>query len=230
MEKLKQVRNLINNINWQAFLCLGTENCIHCGSLLVKPSLLCEYCEKILFLQCSLQNLWENEIKAKKFLSLFSWEQDQNLILNKLIMNLKGSKQERAYKYYGKLIAARLRTILPIDDRLLICPCPSWSYQKDHAYYLAKALSDELGVSLGFPLLNGIKKAESKELSKSERLRNVGERFIINENFFEKFTKANETQILFVDDVITTGATLLAASEKLKDFKQIIGISLAFRR
>jgi predicted amidophosphoribosyltransferase len=174
--------------------------------------------------------LWENEIKGKIFLSLFSWEQDQNLILNQLIMNLKGSKQERAYKYYGKIIATKLSAVISKADNWLICPCPSWNYQKDHAYYLAKALSEELGISLAFPLSNGIRKTESKELSKSERLNNVSERFIINNGFFEKFTGANETHILFVDDVITTGATLLAASEKLKDFKQIIGISLAFRR
>lgn len=220
----------MQKINWQQLLCLGSENCIHCGSFLVKPSLLCEYCERILFLQCSLQSLWENEIKGKKILSLFSWEQDHNLILNQLIMNLKGSKQESAYKYYGKIIATRLRMAFPGGAKLVICPCPSWNHQKDHAYYLAKTISDELGVSLVFPLLNGIKKTESKDLSKAERLRNIGERFIINDKFFEKFTKANETQILFIDDVITTGATLLAASEKLKDFKQIIGISLAFRR
>lgn len=208
----------------------GLSNCLHCGSFLVGNSLLCSYCEKILFLQCSVNELWKNEEQGIPYYSLFSWEQDKNLILNKLILNLKGAKQQKAYSYFGKIISKRLSKEFSQNNKVLICPCPSWGENKDHAYFLAQEISMNMGFDMVKPLLNGIKKQESKQLSKVERIKNIEERFIINDDFFEKFTQANHTTIVFVDDVITTGATLLAASKKLKDFKQKIGVSLAFRR
>lgn len=208
----------------------GSLNCVHCGSFFVGKSMLCSYCEKVLFLQCSVTKLWENEEEGVPFYSLFSWEQDKSVILNRLIMNLKGDKQARANQYFGKIISTRLKEMISANDKVLVCPCPSWSQNKDHAYYLATEISAGFMTDLKFPLLNGIKKQESKNLSKSERMKNIEQRFIINERFFEKFTQPHQTTLLFVDDVITTRATLLAAREKLKDFKQIMGVSLAFRR
>lgn len=222
--------SILKNNSWKQFWEWGLVNCIHCGSYFVKDSLLCPYCENLLFVDAGSLSLFEQEKNLIKTYGLLSWRQDQNRILNKLILNLKGNGQGRGWRYFSDHIALNLKKKIIINSEDIICPCPSWNGEKDHASLFAEALSRQLKLKM-YPLLkNSQQMSKSKELTRLERLRNRDKRFEIKEDVFEKITDPYRRKVLFVDDVITTGATLSAANEKLKDFKQIIGVCLAFRR
>lgn len=216
--------------DWKQLWQWGINNCIHCGSYFVNNSLLCPYCENLLFVEAGSLSLFELEKERAKTFGLLSWRQDQNLILNKLILNLKGNKQAKAWNYFSHRVALNLKEKITLSSEDVICPCPSWSGNKDHASLFAEALAREMNLKSYHLLKNSQQVSKSKELTRLERLRYSSQRFEIRGEIFEKITDPHRKKVLFVDDVITTGATLSAASEKLKDFKQIIGICLAFRR
>lgn len=216
-------------MNIEKFLELGLKNCIHCGSYLPRPSLLCTVCERNLFNLSGSKEMHEFHIQKYKCYSLFRWEKDRNKILNKLILNLKGPQQRQSWKYFADMIAEKLREFQELKNNIIITYCPNYQDTWDHAgwfsYYLSKKMGVERLQTLKIKTNN-----ESKTMNKSERIALKEEKFEKIESVFEKITDIENTQVLFVDDVITTGATLLAASEKHKDFKEFIGLSLAFRR
>lgn len=218
------------------WLMIGMRSCIHCESFLVRKSLLCYFCESKLFsLSCSegLYHHFEHQVSC---FSLLSWERDQNIILNRLIPNLKGKRQRKAWSYFAKLIAYELSRQSPrtlgfsLNEELLIVPCPSRKKVNDHAFFLAQGLSEELKVPLVKTMEFGKFNSESKKMKRADRL--AIQKLTLSKVESEKPLIHNKADItvLFVDDVITTGATLKAANLLHKEYKNFIAISLAFRR
>ncbi len=213
----------------KSFLYYGLKNCANCGSYRAKESLLCEICEENLFKYSCPNGIHLHEINKISCFSLFSWERDQNKILNKLILELKGTAKKEAWLFYARIMYYELVHLLKSKEKLIIVPCPNFSQKEDHSGLFAKGLARLLDCEV-IQAIHVKSSFKSKELSKIERLNNLNDRFEANGELIEKITGKDKTKILFVDDVITTGATLLAMSDFYKEFQSIIGISLAFRR
>ena len=79
---------------------------------------------------------------------------------------------------------------------------------------IAKAICDEYNLTLSTGVLRRVKKTSTQtKLTKSERRRNVAGAFAVNSSSKRLLV---DKDILLVDDVCTTGATLTEAAKVLK--------------
>ncbi len=192
----------------------GLNNCIQCGSFEFRPSLLCGTCEANLESASFNFSVIASDIRGIPCLGLYRWQRDRNRILNRLCLKLKGTRQVRAWKYYAELFLAEWIKVEEISNNAIIVPCPAKEGQKDHAYLFADSLSHLTGLPL-VPLLEMIDVKEQKRLSKLDRERRSSSKFRINNLIDEKISLAKPRVIYFVDDIITSGATVRAAQSKL---------------
>lgn len=80
--------------------------------------------------------------------------------------------------------------------------------------YLCKGISEILGKDILTKLISRKKYTQSQtQLNLQERLMNVAEAFVLNPKFIGEVSGKN---ILLVDDIITTGSTIEAAAQVLK--------------
>lgn len=103
-----------------------------------------------------------------------------------------------------------------------------WKRGGNHTIYIAKAFSTELSVTLHTKFL--IRKKDTKQQvhthSKKERLSNIKNAFTVDEKYLSEVRGKN---IILIDDVTTTGATIQEAINVLRKhgFKNIKAITLA---
>ncbi len=84
----------------------------------------------------------------------------------------------------------------------------------NQAFLMAKAIADEMGVEPSEDLILHKNKSSQTRLNKYERITNTESSFYLN----PKFRKSKvPKRVLLVDDVLTTGATLLAVAFLLEE-------------
>jgi len=140
------------------------------------------------------------------FYAKFVFETDKTL--QQIIHALKYKKQFKLGVFLGELIAEGIKTKdWQID---LIIPVPIHHLKKaergyNQSDYLAKGLSKSLNIPYSGKAIKRTKYTESQtKLKMKERALNVSNAFKVRQH-----KKVNGKNILIVDDVCTTGATLL---------------------
>ncbi len=126
-------------------------------------------------------------------------------------------KNQRSYApFYADCIMKRYGNILRGLDIDGIVPVPVHANKKrKRGYNQAKLLADELSLRIGVPvypdyLVRTNDTAPQKELNDSERIKNLKNAF----KFGENDVKLNI--VLLVDDIYTSGATMVSCTEVLK--------------
>ena len=192
------------------FSSLSGRCCLHCGSVRTFEGLLCPPCLEIL------KDSWSDGllITAHEFghaYSLFDWYPDESDILSSLFLALKGSRQERAWKYYAAQFA-RERLQMPFNGRSIsmVMP-PATNKDRRHAEFWGQALAQEFGVSVISPFVsctqNEQKRVKAKERSKKA--------YRLGEEFTSLSLQNTKVLWVFVDDILTTGSTAKAAYRAL---------------
>lgn len=182
--------------------------CLHCGAFRVNESLFCLSCE---------QRLWRVHAEVISFhesserisgKALFGWYPDQDRMVSKLLLALKEGKARAAINYYATQFCSKIQPEKKWQGAILV-PCPS-AAAVDHASLLATSLSSILGIPMR-PLLTrrAIEKGPQKRLSKAAR-------FSLEMVALEK---AVNQHVIFIDDIVTTGATAVAAKRALASEK-----------
>lgn len=124
-----------------------------------------------------------------------------------------------------------MKTIVPLlDCSIVLVPIPLHKARfknrgYNHAELLALGLSQKLNLPC-YNLLERVKNTRSQVgLKKDERRENVKGAFLANPNFLI----SNYSNIFLVDDILTTGSTLLSAANTLKrnGAKKVFGLTLA---
>lgn len=133
---------------------------------------------------------------------------------NKIVYSLKYGKSKEIGDIMGKIIASEIKNSGFFESIDLIIPIPLHKRkEKERGYnqseWIAKGISEISGIPVRNDLL--IRKIHNPTQTKKtpfERWENV-------KNIFELSTQENldEKHILLVDDVLTTGSTLLSASQ-----------------
>jgi competence protein ComFC len=94
----------------------------------------------------------------------------------------------------------------------------------DHSEGLAKAVGKRLGLKVVKALVNTSKK-QQKSLNRQEREKNARKNYHLKKNY-----KSEERNYILIDDVMTTGASIIACTNCLKKAGALIVFPVTFAR
>lgn len=216
------------------FWWFGLRGCLYCGSLFPLSDGLCEVCSEELWSWVPEEELYEQELarfeKPLSVASLFAWVPGEQQVLSRLILSLKGSRQGHLWRHYaGEFLRRQLGSKCSSHSPMVLVPSPGRNGSEDHASLFTNALADASGAMV----LRSLKRKEGalgpqKKKSKSQR-EQVG--FEWAENFSAELCSdiLRHRKVVFVDDIVTTGATAHAAWKKLGRPEEFTIWSLAQR-
>jgi ComF family protein len=159
---------------------------------------------------------FKNERIIKDFFSLYILEKDK--ALQDIIHSIKYNKKFLAGVLLGRLLAESLEDKIKLWEIDLITPVPLHHLKKaergyNQSEYIAKGISKRLGIRMQNNLLRRVRYTESQtSMSLKEREQNIEKAFEVKSK-----KKIIDKNILLVDDVITTGATIKECGKVLKD-------------
>jgi ComF family protein len=134
--------------------------------------------------------------------------------LSKLIIDGKYNYIKSIYEFLGKLVAENLKKSDFINQNFRLVPIPLAPARHkwrgfNQAAILCQTISKQLNIPVAEVLIRHKATKTQKELNRGERLTNVKGAFKIN-------GEVKNQNFIVVDDVITTGATILEAAKTLK--------------
>ena len=138
-------------------------------------------------------------------------------VLKKLILRFKYKSDFSAGKVLAKLMIKKIKMIDYYPDIILYVPINK-SSKKKRGYNQCEFLATELSKKLDVECRDSIKKVretkEQKRLSFQERQLNILDSFRLDDT-----RKLCNKKILIIDDVVTTGATLIECLKLVNEIK-----------
>lgn len=217
--------------------------CARCHTPTLFPiDIFCEHCERELNIR-SFPVHCESETKPSfQIHAQYDWNAKNDSLLRPLVYGLKGGRQSQAFltlaerfsfhlseSRLGPVVSAQLSTEL---SPLVFIPPPRRSASPDHAFCWGKALS---GI-WNFPLIDALVWDDDADCEGATRKTSTQKRKSRLERRQRKFkpgplSEAIPAQagVIFVDDVVTTGATAEAAYVALGRPKPFVVWAIAYR-
>lgn len=188
--------------------------CFHCGSFFSGKSLFCRSCEKRLWDRHQDRHI--SQLEDFKMICLFEWIPDEDRQVSKLLATLKGGRIPSAFYFYAKEFISRKKPILPDGDIVLI-PCPG--KRPDHASVLTSVFAEILALPSDDCLEKEKNQIAQKKKNRKQRA---------NLRFFCHSAMAKK-HVIFIDDIVTSGATIRAARKAIGPCQSFQVWSLARR-
>ena len=141
-----------------------------------------------------------------RHLRLIDWTSENDSFIRAVLMSLKGPRRSLFFKVLAKEFFMRVQYLSPLkrDHPLILIPCPSKNFSKDHGFFWAQALGEQLNL----PVQQALSPLDSHANQKTKNLSLRGERkFLLT---IDEYSLRNKN-LVFVDDVVTSGATSKAA-------------------
>lgn len=200
--------------------CLACENeggeylCGTCANLLEKSKPGCLICHKT-----SVFGLTHPHCKIRAYpeglITTFSYKDDR---VAKLIIVGKYYSVSSIYKTFARLMCQSL-PFTPKDlagENFLLTPTPlHWMRKKWRGFNQSEVLCEELSKHLQLNILSCLERTKftrtQKNLKREERLKNMEAAFKLKAD-----THISGQNFILVDDVVTTGSTMLEAAKILK--------------
>ena len=193
--------------------------CMHCGSEELSPeTVLCEACEKNLpytkFLAIEnnkVEKIFWGRVPIQKAGASLFFTKDS--IVQSLIFALKYKNQKKAGRLLGNIIGQDLLNSQRFKNIDCMIPIPlSKKKQRARGYNQALVICE--GIQEKLPHITILPNLLKEKSSKSQTLQNRIERNNLSEQPFKLIAPSllKNKNVLIVDDVITTGATMEAAA------------------
>jgi len=192
--------------------------CSHCGSFQANDSQFCAACEADLWRRHPITRQFDIANTDIQAWALFDWFPDQDRKVSKLMISLKGGQLESAFQFYAKAFVIR-RSLSDLPSNAVLVPCPGRPGRR-HSEMWAQSVSKLLGLPVMEALEpeeeNGTQKGKSR--SERQRIR------------YRRKSVLRHKYVIFIDDIVTTGATAVAAQKALGPTEGFEVWCLAHRR
>ena len=166
--------------------------------------------------------------------ALFFYHSDADYRLIPYQIKYHGNLQ--AGKYFGKMLGKRLASSEQFADVDMIVPVPlHWTRKWKRGYNQAEVIASGVSESLGVPMKADILKRRKRTKTQTKvdveaKAQNVSNAFALSHDILESLdTSGNMPEhLLLIDDVFTTGSTLMACFTALRAvFPPSVHISVA---
>ena len=220
--------------------CVGCKERLSRSDLALCPNCISEYenikrrncsiCAKELS-ACSCTNSYLDTHYVHKLIKVFRYIHDDPIPSNNLIYSLKRDNRSDVLTFLSKELAKSISTSVKDPQNYIFSNVPRRregivKYGIDHSALLAKSLAKHFSAEYYQPIVS-ISKKPQKKLNKDERLKNA--KFKAK----KKAMSLKDKNVILVDDIVTTGASMAASAAVLKKLgaKTIIGaaISIAYK-
>lgn len=187
--------------------------CLVCGYL---DEPLCLKCREVLPFEPHVRIVESREDSCLKVASGCFYEPGS--VLAQLVHGLKYKHQAEVYRYFAPVLRRSLELFWEPSEVILV-PVPLHkSRLLERGYNQAELLAKTMGRFFGCPVLDVLERVKDTghqaQLEKrSERQSNMKEVFRLKESAKNLLSECS--QILLVDDIVTTGSTLLACRDAL---------------
>lgn len=178
---------------------------MNCGSAFETHSLVCSKCRK--YLVEKFRSNQKINIQSVPLTSLMNWNPYQSDLLSNLILNLKKS-HDHTWKYFAEDFLINKSD--EIRDQSILISLAS-EKGKDHGQMWGRALSELTGI----PHHTALSKTFKLNSSQPQKQKNRSQRQGLELQLIVDISVLKNKNVIFVDDVVTTGATLLAARKAL---------------
>ena len=203
-------------------------HCALCERAFAAPDPLCPQCWDLHFRLSSQKTLaFPEGTDLGDVVALLAWPAG-DLTTAKLVLSLKGgdfpSGFQKLAAEFVRILGMNERWLRSVDrERMVLVPAPprregTW----DHAHQWAKALSEVLGIRVACLLRRDPGDRDQRWLSRAERAE-------VRLHLQPGKTVNPEKIYIFVDDVLTTGATFRAARAQLRGARGVWGWFIAYR-
>lgn len=218
---------------FQEIFCLACQNksyeqtaqCLTCGFRNMNGMLCTPQCKKMLF-GAPDQIFWVGKYDS---------------VLKKAVQNLKYKKRKEVARPLGKLLAKKYDYIvtrnaprIPNDNsQYIVIPVPLHNKKlQERGFNQSEYIAQSFAKEKNLPIVNDIliktvpTQAQVKTMNRNERLKNLEGAFSINAS---AFSPHRNKRIILIDDVATSGATLMHTSRTLRaaGAKRIIALVVA---
>lgn len=142
---------------------------------------------------------------------------DQSDAVGRMLLTAKDERYHSLFRFFGKALSARVDAIIPpIEHDVLVSWLPrSRTRASDAGVDQAKEMAKSLAVHKEWqimPLFTRVKGGAQKELTADERLVHARASYRLK----SKLPSLTGKTVVLVDDILTSGASMLAAAELLK--------------
>ena len=211
---------------------LVDRHCLNCGAALeIDEIAVCKNCEattlKDLFASPMLK--YKDNVVEQRLMGLIPFETasslmpfETNTLSQRLIHDLKYNNYQDISKLFGKAIAENIRQNNRYTQIDYIIPLPLHPKRvKKRGYNQSELIATEVSQQLGVPLnTTNVYRTRNNESqtqkSLTERIENVKNIFALHDS-----TLFADKTILLIDDVITTGSTIIACCKALQNSPNI---------
>lgn len=229
--------------------------CVNCGELLEidimkKPvTPLCGKCRMILekekvkscsecgldMKSCRCMPKILSEAGCSVLLKLVSYKPYGNMPIRKMIFSLKHSYNKISFEFIAEqlrfLLIGEMKKRMLLPDKCVITYLARSEKNKnnegfDQAREIAKALAYQTGIRLSHCVKRRMFTREEKKLNSVERRLNMNSAFCVS----DKNCEISGKTVILVDDIVTTGSGMAAASELLfsAGAEDIIGLCVGY--